>query len=216
MRIEALRDELLMVFTPLIFVMMQHSHQKVNFIASSYLQLLWCTFGKNDVFRYRVWWAKWKWRFYSHRLSETHHGVFKIFLNLFIGTGILKKIMIYMLTIAIPSVECQKLVNLWDKLLFDVFISVHVDILDQIIDSNLSSGYCSDIDYSDIIDERLIGIFFKTVDITAFIDDCGKKIHSYISFFYLLNLFLLLNPSRRSKVSCSSLCKPYREASSYT
>ena len=94
-----------------------------------------------------------------------------------------------MLTIAIPCVECQKLVNLWDKLLFDVFIFVHVDILNQIIDSNLSSGYCSDIDYSDIIDERLIGIFFKTIDITAFIDECGKKIHSYISFFYLFNLF---------------------------
>ena len=43
-RIESLRDELVMVLTPLILVMVQHTNEEMDFISCSDFKLFWSAF----------------------------------------------------------------------------------------------------------------------------------------------------------------------------
>ena len=115
----------------------------MQLVSSVDLQLFFCAPGKNYIFSNRVGGCKGHRWLYPQRLSKAHHRVVETFLDLFVATGLKKQVLVDLVSIFIPWLEGEVLVHFFEQALFDATILVHVNMLHQVVDTDLCCSHSS-------------------------------------------------------------------------
>ena len=138
-RIKALRNELVMAGSPLSWIVVQKVDQNMDLVTLSDSELFRRASAKDYISSDSVSRAEANDRFDTHRLSKAHHGVIKVFHYVLVGASVEQLVAVNRLALRVPYSHWYEFVDFRDQLGSDMLITVHMNVLQHVVDRDMSS-----------------------------------------------------------------------------
>jgi len=152
--IEALRDKLVMICSPVLLFVVQQTHLNMNLGTRADFELLRCSSSQHNISGEHVRGGEGYGRLHPQAFLEAHHGEFEALLNLLIFTCFSQLRLINRIAIIVPRIEGQVRLHLGLELFSDWFVFIHVHIFHQITDTDLSGIDGSHVNNRNIVEHR--------------------------------------------------------------
>ena len=130
LRVEALWNEGVVIFAPLLFIVVQQAHHDVDFIASPDPELLFGALGKYDILSDLMCRGEADGWLNPHGFFEAHHGVVEAVLDLLVMASFEQLLLIDLLTMGVPGVKGHQVVDFSQKSVLDIAVSVHMNVFE--------------------------------------------------------------------------------------